>query len=98
MRATAAAAPSNTMFSISCTLICSALIEMAHDEPVRGWRLARKVHDIRHLTSFFELFDDAHRLRGDRFLCLIGRRADVMRAVESFFFNDLVVEFAGAAR
>ena len=41
---------------------------------------------------------DAHRFRGDRFLRLVCRSADVMRAVESFFFDDLIVKLAGAAR
>src|SRR5690349_18888332 len=64
---------------------------------MRGWSLAREVYDVWNLARFFEFPHDAHGLGGDRFLCLVGRSADVVRAVESVFFDDVVIEFAGAA-
>jgi len=72
-------------------------IEMTDDQPVCRRRLARQVYDIRHLAGFFELPNYPHRLSRNRFLRLICRGADVMRPVESFFFNDLVVKLSGTA-
>ena len=95
MRATAASAPSNTMFSVSCTLRFRARrqiedvreharpIAVAHDQHVRRRRPPREVDDVGHAAGLLERADDAHRFGGDRFLRLIGGRADVVRAVDA---------------
>ena len=93
MRATAASAPSKTMFSVSCTLrLAGAVVEhvrqhagaiaVPDDQHVRRGRARRKVHDVRHLAGFLVAADDPDRLGRDRFLRLVGRRADVVRAVD----------------
>ena len=94
MRATAASAPSKITFSVSWTLRLPRAqvvehvrehtrpVAVPHDQPVRGRRARRQVDDVRDLAGLRVDADDAHRLGGDRLLRLIGRRADVMRAVD----------------
>ena len=95
MRATAASAPSKTMFSVSCTfrLRLAQVVEhvreharavaVAHDEHVRRRRPRREVHDVRHPAGLLVAADDADGLGGNRLLRLVGGRADVMRAVDA---------------
>src|SRR5262245_65443296 len=54
-----------------------------------------QIDDVRNLAGFFERADDANGLSGDSLLRLIGRSADVMRAVNVRQRYDLVVEVAG---
>ena len=58
-------------------------IAMPHDQHVRRRRALREVDDVRHPAGLLVGADDADRLGGDGFLRLIGRRADVMRAVDA---------------
>ena len=73
-------------------------IAVADDEHVRRRRFLRQVHDVGHLAGVLVAADDAHRLGGDRFLRLIGRRADVMRAVDVLQRDDRIRELAGRGR
>src|SRR6185503_11020153 len=72
-------------------------IAMPDDEHVRRRRLLRKVDDVRHLAGVLVGRDDPDRLGGDGVLRLIGRRADVVGAVDVLERGDRVLEFAGAA-
>ena len=104
MRATAASAPSNTMFSVSCTLrlrrrrwlkTCASTPGRSRCRTtsmcVAGVRL-RQVDDVRHAAGLLVAADDADRLGGNRFLRLIGGRADVVRAVDAGQRRRIVVK------
>ena len=95
MRATAASAPSKTMFSVSCTFRLSLAqvvehmrqharpVAVADHEHVRRRRSLGQIDDVGHPAGLLEPADDADGLGGDRLLRLIGRRADVVRAVDA---------------
>ena len=95
IRATAASAPSKTMFSVSCTLRLSTAqvvedvrehagsVTVTHDEHVRRRRAPREVDDVGHLPGLGVAADDPHRFGGNRLLRLVGRCADVVRSVHA---------------
>ena len=58
-------------------------VAVPDDQHVRRRRLLGQVDDVRHLAGVLVRGDDAHGLGGDGFLRLVGRRADVMRAVDA---------------
>ena len=57
-------------------------IAVADDEHVRGGRAARQVDHVRHPAGLLVAADDPDGLGGNRLLRLVGRRADVVRAVD----------------
>ena len=69
---------------------------MPHDEPMRGGRARREIHDVRNLPRFLECFHNPHSFGGDCFLRLIGGRANMMRAINIRFFTNGVREFSDA--
>ena len=83
------------MFSVSWTLrfACAQVVEdvreharaiaVADDQHVRRRRARGQVDDVRDAAGLLVAADDADGLGGDRFLRLIGRGADVMRAVDA---------------
>ena len=84
MRATAASAPSNTMFSVSWTFRLSrrelrehvrqhaGAIAVTYHQHMRRRRSRGQVHDVRHPAGLLVAADDPHRFGRDRFLRLIG--------------------------
>ena len=68
---------------------------VAHHQHVRGRRLPAQVHHVRHAPGAHVGLDDPHRLVRDRLLRLLGRGADVVRAVDAGQPDERVREFAG---
>ena len=107
IRAIAASAPSNTMFSVSWTLMPLAAqvlehvgedarpVAMADDEHVGRRRPPGEVDDVRDPPRLLERADDADRLGGDRLLRLLGGRADVVRPVDPGQPEQRQVELGG---
>jgi hypothetical protein len=73
-------------------------VQVPHHQRARCRSLARQVHHIGHLPGIAEGLNDAHRLRCDGFLRLLGGGADVVRPVDQIELGDRVGEFARAAR
>src|SRR2546429_2304895 len=65
---------------------------MTHHQTMRCRRALREVHNVRDLSGFFEGAHDTDSLSGDRFLCLISRGADMMRAINSRLIRDRIIE------
>src|SRR6266536_1810375 len=71
---------------------------MAHHEPMGCRSLPRQIHHIRNFTGFFELPNYAHCLCCNRLLRLIGRSANVMRAIKSGLFGNLIRKLSLCSR
>ena len=65
---------------------------MSNDQHVRGRRLLRQVHDVGDPAGLLERANDSDRLVRDRFLRLIRRRTDVVRAVDAVVAREHVRE------
>src|SRR6266511_315531 len=68
------------------------LVEVADDEPRARRRPPGDVHAARHLPRPHEGLDDPDRLAGDGVLRLLGRRTDVVRAVDTRELRERAVE------
>ncbi len=73
-------------------------IAMSNDEDVGRGGFQREVHHVRHFSGRLVADDHADGFRGDGFLCLIGRSADMRRAVHVRHRHDRADEIGGSGR